>query len=201
MPTLSSRLGVKVAAFKEHRFDSLIPEVISDMDTDVEYQEMIRKTKERGQAALTRDENSKRQAVLRELDIVPWKQKMQVSCTVGQFQSEKFPKGTRSRLSSVPGPLCTPEHRGVAPLRYKGPSQPNQRFIWSIFTTHTQVLVSGSNAHACKVGVNSNSTATTQLRLTVVRIQHAPTFMHITSFRCYMCAACTRASMALIRPI
>lgn len=158
MPTLSSRLGVKVAAYKEHRFDSLIPEVISDMDTDVEYQEMIRKTKERGQAALTRDENSKRQAVLRELDIVPWKQKMKVSCTFDEFQSEKFPKGTRSRLSSVPGPLCTPEHKGVAPLRYQGPSQRIQWFIWWISITHTQILMSRSNAHACKVGVNSNST-------------------------------------------
>lgn len=79
MAPLSSRQGVKVAAYKEHRFDSLIPEVISDMNTDAEYQEMVRKTRERGQAALTREENAKRQAVLSELDIIPWQRKMKVS--------------------------------------------------------------------------------------------------------------------------
>lgn len=67
-----------LSAYKEQRFDSLIPEVISDMETDVEYQEMITRTAERGQAALTRDENDKRQAVLSELDIVPWQRKMKV---------------------------------------------------------------------------------------------------------------------------
>lgn len=76
-PSLSLR-EASCQAYKERRFDSIIPEVISDIDSDSEYQNMITRLKERGQAALTRDENASRQAVLHELDIKPWQQKMKV---------------------------------------------------------------------------------------------------------------------------
>lgn len=77
-PRLSSRSECVPRAYKQKHFDSLIPEVLSDIESDLEYQAMVTRTKEQGQAALTRAESAQRQAVLNELDIVPWQRKMQV---------------------------------------------------------------------------------------------------------------------------
>jgi hypothetical protein len=65
------------AAPKE-TFDSLIPEILSDLESDDEYQALLQDTEERGQYALTKEENEKRQAILASAKIPSWPNKMKV---------------------------------------------------------------------------------------------------------------------------
>eukprot|EP00892_Ulva_mutabilis_P010330 jgi/Ulvmu1/766/UM010_0140.1 len=65
-----------VARVAERQFESIIPEVLDEIDSDEDYQAMLESTIQLGQAALTRAETAKRQAVLNATGIAPWAKKI-----------------------------------------------------------------------------------------------------------------------------